>query len=118
MPRRRARRNSAGGNLPIIATRRRRARANVPQRANVAAPEPKPIRGVKLKSVSLWTMLFALLCLGAFIAGRPPASAARLSATSASESHCGNEVRQCSAIATQARAHHRAAIGARTIKER
>lgn len=32
---------------------------------------------MKLKTVSRLTMLFALLCLGAFVAGRPPATAAR-----------------------------------------
>lgn len=37
-----------------------------------AATEPKPVRGIKLKTVSLFTMLFGLLCLGAFLAGRPP----------------------------------------------
>lgn len=40
--------------------------------------EAKPVRGMKLKTVSRLTMLFALLCLAAFIAGRPPAPAARL----------------------------------------
>ena len=38
--------------------------------------EAKPVRGMKLKTVSRLTMLFALLCLAAFVAGRPPASAA------------------------------------------
>jgi hypothetical protein len=41
-----------------------------------AGSEEKPPRGVKLKTVSLFTLLFALACLGAFVAGRPPASAA------------------------------------------
>jgi hypothetical protein len=41
----------------------------VPQLAIVPAPE-KPVRGVKLKTVSRFAMVFALLCLGAFIAGR------------------------------------------------
>ena len=40
--------------------------------------EAKPVRGMKLKTVSRLTMLFALLCLAAFVAGRPPAPAARL----------------------------------------
>jgi predicted enzyme related to lactoylglutathione lyase len=35
-----------------------------------------PIRGVKLKTVSRLVMLAAMLCLGAFWAGRPPVSAA------------------------------------------
>jgi len=34
------------------------------------------VRGVKLKTVSVLTMAFALLCLGAFMAGRPMVSAA------------------------------------------
>jgi predicted enzyme related to lactoylglutathione lyase len=34
------------------------------------------MRGVQLKTVSLCTMLFALACLAAFMAGRPPVSAA------------------------------------------
>jgi len=38
--------------------------------------EKKPVRGVELKTVSRWTMLFAVLCLAAFAAGRPPVSAA------------------------------------------
>lgn len=44
--------------------------------AKPAAPRPnvRTIRGVKLKTVSRCTMLFALLCLFAFLAGRPPAS--------------------------------------------
>lgn len=44
---------------------------------SAAAPaEAKPPRGVKLKTVSNFTMIFALLCLAAFAAGRPPVSAA------------------------------------------
>ena len=78
MPRSRARRCSTDGNLQVTATRARRTRAKVRQLADLAAPKQKPVRGVKLKTVSLWTMLFALACLGAFIAGRPPASAAGL----------------------------------------
>lgn len=34
--------------------------------------EVKPVRGVKLKTISMLTMLFALICLAAFMAGRPP----------------------------------------------
>ena len=40
--------------------------------------EAKAVWGMKLKTVSRLTMLFALLCLAAFVAGRPPASAAGL----------------------------------------
>ena len=39
--------------------------------------EIRPVRGMKLKTVSRLTMLFALLCLAAFVAGHPPATAAR-----------------------------------------
>jgi len=42
----------------------------------VIADECKPVRGIKLKTVSVLTMLFALACLAAFMAGRPPISAA------------------------------------------
>lgn len=49
----------------------RRTHSIVPasQLAIVPAPE-KPVRGVKLKTVSRFAMVFALLCLGAFLAGR------------------------------------------------
>jgi hypothetical protein len=43
----------------------------------VPATEAKPIRGVKLKTVSAFTMGFAVLCLLAFMAGRPDISMAR-----------------------------------------
>jgi hypothetical protein len=44
-------------------------------------PEVKPVRGVKLSTVSTLTMIFALLCLAAFAAGRPPVIAAGTSRT-------------------------------------
>lgn len=37
--------------------------------AIVCAEEPRVVRGVRLKYVSYFTMLFALLCLLAFLAG-------------------------------------------------
>jgi hypothetical protein len=40
----------------------------------VPAAVAKPIRGVKLKTVSAFTMVFAVLCLLAFMAGRPDVS--------------------------------------------
>jgi hypothetical protein len=43
------------------------------RRATVVTPEP--VRGIKLKTVSRLTLLFALACLGAFVAGRPPVAA-------------------------------------------
>jgi len=36
--------------------------------------ESAPRRGVKLKTVSRFTMLFGVICLLAFMAGRPPAA--------------------------------------------
>ena len=44
----------------------------------IAPEKSKPVRGVKLRTVSLLTMAFALACLMAFMAGRPPASAANV----------------------------------------
>ena len=41
-----------------------------------SAAAEKRVRGVKLKTVSTLTMAFALLCFGAFMAGRPSVSAA------------------------------------------
>jgi predicted enzyme related to lactoylglutathione lyase len=65
--------------MPHMTTRRRKmdsgwSRATVP-----AAPlclVEKPVRGVKLKTVSAFTMFFALACLAAFVAGRVPAISA------------------------------------------
>ena len=74
MPRARSRRKTSprrAGNI-----------APTPQLAIVPAPE-KPVRGVKLKTVSRFAMVFALLCLGAFLAGRPPVSTADAGAGSA-----------------------------------
>lgn len=56
------------------ANRRRRTAATAFAFTPVPEP-PKPRRGVKLKTVSRLTLLFALLCLGAFMAGRPPVAA-------------------------------------------
>ena len=73
--------------MPNVATARRstassRARAAsrpkpalVPIAALSAPSGEKPVRGVKLKTVSTFTLIFALLCVLAFAAGRPPASA-------------------------------------------
>ncbi|HUJ31552.1 MAG TPA: hypothetical protein VLY23_09750 [Candidatus Acidoferrum sp.] len=45
------------------------------QVVKAAAPhEPKMIQGVKLKTVSAFTLALALLCLAAFIAGEAPAA--------------------------------------------
>jgi hypothetical protein len=56
----------------------RRSMAKQASSAALTLVPPKPVWSVKLKTVSLLTMLFSLLCLGAFLAGRPPVSAARL----------------------------------------
>ena len=59
-------------------TRRRKRAANrgTAKRAEpvivTLAPEPKAIRGVRLKTVSAFTMVLALLSLAAFIAGTTP----------------------------------------------
>jgi hypothetical protein len=61
--------------MPQTKTRRRRAR-NRSARVDLAqaAPRPaaKPVRGLKLKTVSALTLAFSLLCLAAFAAGLPP----------------------------------------------
>ncbi len=61
--------------------RRSARRRDIPQQGLAMTPstapgEGKSVRGVKLRTVSLLTMAFALACLMAFMAGRPPASAA------------------------------------------
>src|SRR5271154_3554829 len=59
--------------------RRRSRRGTQAMKTAATAPAPveeKPVRGVKLKTVSTWTLVFALLCVAAFAAGRPPATAA------------------------------------------
>jgi len=64
--------------------KRRRARhRKMPQTAlartrMITPDESKPVHGLKLRTVSLLTMAFALACLVAFMAGRPPASAANV----------------------------------------
>jgi len=55
-------------------SRRRHKHVVVPV-SRVLTEEGRPVRGVKLKTASAFTMLFALACLAAFMAGRPPASA-------------------------------------------
>jgi len=65
-------------------TRRIRSRKTTARKALgpviVPAAPAKPPRGMKLKTVSRIVVLFALVCLGAFLAGRPPVSAARADA--------------------------------------
>ena len=69
--------------MPNVAAQRTRPRSSrkaaPPKLALVPAPvraEEKPVRGVQLKTVSTFTLVFALLCVAAFAAGRPPASTA------------------------------------------
>ena len=45
----------------------------------------KPVRGVKLKTVSAVTVAFALACLAGFMAGRPPVAAERPTAQNAAQ---------------------------------
>src|ERR1700733_1595690 len=73
--------------MPNVAVRSRSTRSRrratskaklvlMPMPATVAAPaEEKPVRGLKLKTVSTFTLVFALLCMAAFAAGRPPVDA-------------------------------------------
>ncbi len=56
--------------------KRSKQAATVAPKIVFAQKESKPVHGVKLKTVSAFTMLFALICLAAFIAARPPVSAA------------------------------------------
>lgn len=64
MPRRKSRRKPAKKTQPV---------ALIAGAASL--PVEKPIRGVKLKTVSTFTMVVAILCLGAFLAGRTPVPA-------------------------------------------
>jgi hypothetical protein len=58
------------------AKRRRRTSRSAFMPLTASAPaEQRPTRGVKLKTVSRLTLLFALVFLGAFMAGRPPVEA-------------------------------------------
>lgn len=64
-----------------------------PTAATTAWPtaDVAPVRGVKLRTVSLFTVVFALMCLGAFMAGRPPASAEAVRARHASNAGASAE---------------------------
>ena len=62
--------------MPNVAARRTRPRSSrkaaPPKLALVPAPvraDEKPVRGVQLKTVSTFTLVFALLCVAAFAAG-------------------------------------------------
>lgn len=87
--------------------------------STAAAADQKQVRGVKLKTVSMWTMLFALLCLAAFVAGRPPVSAAGPSAPAIKERSCLTARRECSrGQSRSARSRHRAASEAQIFRGR
>lgn len=82
--------------MPRMTTRKRRKNSSRSRTAARVAPatsgeppapaEEKPVRGVKLKTVSAFTMIFALACLAAFMAGRVPAISADSQQTTAKES--------------------------------
>lgn len=69
-------------------TRRRRAR-NRNTRLDLARvtprPAARPVRGLKLKTVSALTLAFSLLCLAAFATSLPPLPVGRSLAAVASE---------------------------------
>jgi len=68
----------------MAAARARKARRVGSERSQlmlVPAPPLPPVKGVELKTISRLTMLFAVVCLCAFLAGRPPAAADRIEKT-------------------------------------
>lgn len=93
---------------------RKRARRSHGQTANLnfAAPvvriAEKPVRGVKLKTVSAFTMLVAVLCLLAFMAGRVDLAAVNQPPTVA-KAH--------SPVAGNASVHKRAVSGEGRVSE-
>lgn len=61
-------------------TRKRRARnrnTRVDLAPAVPRPAPRPVRGMKVRTVSALTLAFSLLCLAAFAASRPPLPSVR-----------------------------------------
>jgi uncharacterized glyoxalase superfamily protein PhnB len=75
--------------MPRLTTRRSTKNSGWSRAAVPAAPlrlEAKPVRGVKLKTVSAFTIFFALACLAAFMAGRVPTIAADSQESAAKES--------------------------------
>jgi len=57
-----------------VRPRRSPARRRRAATGQIVASEMKPVRGLKMKTVSWLMMLFALVCLGAFLAGRSSAT--------------------------------------------
>jgi hypothetical protein len=67
--------------MPNVARRSRNARRRRPATSKpkltvvpMPAAQDRPVRGIQLKTVSMCTLIFALLCVAAFAAGRPPAA--------------------------------------------
>jgi hypothetical protein len=93
--------------------RRRRSRAaKLDFAAPIVMPEEKPVRGVKLKTVSAFTMLFALLCLFAFMAGRVDVAATNQSPKTTKASTSISKAGHKRAVAGRAKSgtpHQRAA---------
>ena len=83
--------------------RRRRipAQMRLPVGIPVRAAEIRPVRGMKLKTVSRLTLLFALVCLGAFLAGRPPAMSGDSQATIGTELQATQRTTLSAMLATQ-----------------
>jgi|SRR5580704_147759 predicted enzyme related to lactoylglutathione lyase len=72
--------------MPRMKTQNRKINSGWSRATVAPAPlklEEKPIRGVKLKTVSAFTMFFALACLAAFMAGRVPVISADSEQTAA-----------------------------------
>ena len=80
-------------------------------------PAPQPIRGVKLKTVSRGVMLFALICLAAFVAGRPPVAAGPAQIRDTSDARAYRHRAGSSSVSTIARFRVRAA-NSRTRRRR
>jgi hypothetical protein len=115
MSKMKSRRRARSGN-----TRRRRAQAGARNCADpTAAKEQRQVRGVKLKTVSIWTMVFALAYLAAFVAGRPPISAAGASVGVDTEQNIVPRGRARSSHRPAVISHrHDAACEGRAFKER
>jgi catechol 2,3-dioxygenase-like lactoylglutathione lyase family enzyme len=86
MSKMKAPRRSPGGSSRSRAARgRSRLVSPQPPMRRPGTGDTKPRRGMKLRTVSILTMLFALLCLAAFAAGRPPVIAAGSSSVAEKE---------------------------------
>lgn len=115
MPKMKSRRRTRGADAQLRLTQ-----AAARNHADAAAvSDQEPVRGVKLKTVSTWTMVFALACLGAFAAGRPPISAAGPFTAAGKEQNSVRERRGRShGLAASARFPHHVAYEARGVTGR